>query len=257
MSAETRNAAFGWAALPILITLIWTNWRKFFLAYVGIGIGITLTVLYPLYTNWTAYHEINITKVDDFYAMEFFNGVTLTILPPFTFGYPTAQEQMWFEYWSEWYPNRTPAERKAISQKYWKKAWDIIKQDPLDYIRWRFFKMWYVWQKENIFFYSEPNYAAHKIYTYYLNLTLLILGIVGLIGFWINKIWRVKNKSSIWVWGSFLATILYGTIAFCFSHAEYRLTIPFYPIVLSLAAMGIVTTIEMVKPVVRRFKLFK
>lgn len=235
MAAETRNAAFMWAFVPIALSVFFVRFKQKFLAYIAILFGLFLTTVYPLYTNWKWYHEINITKVDSFFAMEFFNGASLKILPPFTYTYPVEQNQMWFEYWSEYYPNRTPAERKAIASKYWKKGWDIVRADPIDYIRWRFFKMWYVWQKENIFFYTESGFADHKQYTYLLNLTLIILGIIGMVLGW----WQTKNNRGKWILASFWGTILYGTLAFSISHAEYRLSIPFYPIIIALSAIGI------------------
>jgi hypothetical protein len=57
----------------------------------------------------------------------------------------------------------------------------------------------------------------------------------------------MKNRLGVWVWASFIGTVLYGTVAFCFSHAEYRLTIPFYPVVLSLSAFGIGFVVSAIK----------
>ncbi|MFH0749718.1 MAG: hypothetical protein V1917_02260, partial [Candidatus Gottesmanbacteria bacterium] len=153
MAAETRNAAFMWAAIPIVLTPFCIRWKRHIPGYIGVVIGLMITILYPLYTNWRDYREVNITKVDNFYAMEFFNGASLKVLPPFTYVYPIEQFDMWNEYLSEYVPGRTTQERQKIADKYYKKGWDIVRADPVDYIRWRFFKMWYVWQKENIFFY--------------------------------------------------------------------------------------------------------
>jgi len=141
MAAETRNAAFLWAAIPILLTLVWIRWKKHIPAYIGILFGLVITTVYPLYTNWRDFKEFNITKVDNFYAMEFYNGATLKILPPFFSDYPQGQRDMWEEYWSEYVPGRTTQERLAIANKYFKKGWDIVRANPIDYIRWRFFKM--------------------------------------------------------------------------------------------------------------------
>jgi hypothetical protein len=249
MAAETRNAAFAWAGVPIALSFFWVNWKQKKWAYAAVIFGLSLTTLYPLYTNWRDFHEINITKVDSFYAMEFFNGASLKILPPFTYSYPIEQNQMWYEYWSEQWPGRTTAERKAIADKYWKKGWDIVRADPIDYIRWRFFKMWYVWQKENVFFYKETGFADHKIWTYTGNLILLMLGMVGMVSGWKLS----KNSRGKWILLSFIGTIAYGTFAFSFSHAEYRLSIPFYPVIIALAALGLSRAIEAVTFLRKRF----
>jgi hypothetical protein len=241
MAAETRNAAFAWTVIPIGLTLIWLKWKTKIGAYVAIGCGIFLTVLYPLYVNWRDYHEINITTVDSFYAKEMFNGVVLKVLPPFTYDYPTVTKQMFWEYYSEFYPSRTTADRKAMAQKYYRMAWEGIKADPIDYIRWRFFKMWYVWQKENIFFYSEPFFNQTRYLVYWGNIMLLGAALYGCI----HGFFKAINKQSRWIWGSIIGTMLYGTLAFCLTHAEYRLTIPFYPLLIISAVYSLATFFKM------------
>jgi CHASE2 domain-containing sensor protein len=96
--------------------------------------------------------------------------------------------------------------------------------------------MWYVWQKENIFFYTEPGFADHKWIVSGANLILLIAGMIGMVFGWKSS----SNPRAKWVFLSFVGTIAYGTFAFCFSHAEYRLTIPFYPVVIALAVLGFI-----------------
>jgi 4-amino-4-deoxy-L-arabinose transferase-like glycosyltransferase len=249
MAAETRNAAFVWAAVPIILTVFFVNYKKLIIPYIGIVLGLFMTMLYPLYTNWEAYHQLSVTKVDSFYAMEFYNGVTLKILPPFTKVYPPGQYVMWQEYYSEFYPGRTPADRQVMAAKYFKKAWDLILADPVDYIRWRFYKMWYVWQKENVFFITEPNFAQHRLITYYGNQVLLGLCAIGLAVGWFKYHWG----KSRYLWLSILGTIGYCTFAFCFSHSEYRLTVPFYPVLILPAGVALGFVLEKIK----NFRLYK
>jgi hypothetical protein len=108
--------------------------------------------------------------------------------------------------------------------------------DPADYIRWRFFKMWYVWQKENIFFYVEPSFNQTRAYVYWGNIMLLFLAITG----FTSGFFSAANKISKWLWSSIIGTVLYGTLAFSISHAEYRLTVPFYPLLILSAGWGII-----------------
>lgn len=235
MAAETRNAVFVWAAVPLVLLLTVLPWKKHRTGYTGVLIGLFLTILYPLITNWRDYRELSITKVDSFYAMEFFNGASLRTQPPFNKIYPYDNNIMWLEYYTEDNPWMTKEDRRAMAQKYLRKGWEIIRADPVDYIKMRFFKMWYVWQKENVFFYVEPGFESHKQYTYALNLVLLSLGALGL------ATGRVLARGSIgkWVWASMLGSVVYATLSLSLSHGEYRLTIPFYPMVIALGAMGI------------------
>jgi len=234
--AETRNAAFVWAAIPIFLTFFWVSWKKHWKTYAGVFAGLLLTVLYPLYTNWRDFHEINITTVDSFYAREFYNGAALKRLPPFTIWYPLDVQTMYHEYYSEFYPGRTTAQRRAMAKKYYDKAWAIIRSDPWDYVKVRFDKMWYVWQKENVFFYREPGFEQHWLYAYVLNITILFLTVLGLV---VSRSMMKGNALGSWMWWVIVGTIIYGTLAFSFSHAEYRLTVPFYPLLFIAVAYGV------------------
>jgi hypothetical protein len=236
LAAETRNAAFAWAAVPLALSVIYVpNRKKFLPAFAAIGFGVIVTLIYPLYVNWRDYHEVNFTTVDSIFAREFYNGGILKVLPPFTYKYPTSVMQMYWEYYSEYYPERTAADRKAMADKYLKMGIDLVKADPADYIRWRFFKMWYVWQKENIFFYKEPFFEQTRPYVYFGNIILLVVSGFG----FISGFFGSKTRGGKFVWASIIGTVLYGTVAFAFSHAEYRLTIPFYPMLILSAAYGI------------------
>jgi len=277
LAAETRNAAFVWAAIPVGLALminskseyrnpkqyqnsnvqnskqkhvlfrIWNFFRFEFVSNfvlrasnLSVCIGFLLTLLYPLVTNWREYHELNVTTVDSILARELFNGAILSRLPPFTYVYPPEVQNMYGEYYSEYDPGRTTRERKAMADKYMGKAWAIIKRDPRGYLQNRIEKMWYVWQKENIFFYTEPGFERHRMVTYWGNSALLLLAACGL--------WFWPKKGSFVRW-SIIGTILYGTLAFSVTHAEYRLTIPFYPLLILAASVGIAAVINHVRNV--------
>jgi len=249
LAAETRNAAFLWAAIPIGLAFSFT---RPCLAKLGIFLGVLLTVLYPLYVNWRDYRELNVTTVDDFYAKEFFQGALIKKLPPFTYVYPPESVRMWMEYYSEYDPGRTTQTRQAMAKKYYGMAWAIMKADPVDYIKVRFYKMWYVWQKENVFFYKEPGFENHRMVTYWGNAILLLFAFIGLF-FWpkLQKLQpqKVKPFRFDFVRWSIIGTVLYGTLAFSVTHAEYRLTIPFYPLVILASSVGIAAIIHHVRNV--------
>ena len=239
LAAETRNAAFLWTIVPIGLAFLLVPFAKKKLAFFSIVVGMFLTMVYPLVTNWRDYHELNVTTVDDFYAKEFFQGALIKTLPPFTYSYPAESVRMWMEYYSEYDPGRTTQARQAMAKKYYGMAWAIMKADPIDYVKTRFFKMWYVWQKENIFFYTEPGFERHRTLIYYGNAFLLTVAVFGLI-FWPRlQPQRVSPFEAKFVRWSIIGTILYGTLAFSLTHAEYRLTIPFYPLLIAAAAVGI------------------
>lgn len=233
IAAETRNASFLWALIPIILTMIFISWKRYWRAYVSVMFGVIFTLVYPLYVNWRDYGEFTVTTVDSIFAREFFNGAVLKILPPFTYSYPQEVMTMYTEYYTEQNPWRTK-ERRVMARKYTDKAIALIRADPFDYLRTRIFKMWYVWQKENIFFYQEPHFATHFQYTYIGNLVLLALSLVGLF----LPVWRGVGK---FVRLCIVGSLFYGTLAFSITHAEYRLTIPYYPLLIVSASVAIST----------------
>lgn len=229
LAAETRNAAFLWTVIPIGLAFLHVPFIKKKTAFFALFVGLFLAVMYPLYVNWRDYGEVNVTTVDDFYAKEFFQGALIKKLPPFTNVYPPESYVLWREYYTEYNPGRTANGRREMAKKYYGMAWEIMSRDPVFYLKTRLYKMWYVWQKENIFFYREPGFMSHRMVTYWGNAILLVLAALGLFIRYLHPFVR---------W-SVIGSILYGTLAFSLTHAEYRLTIPFYPILILAAAVGL------------------
>ena len=108
--------------------------------------------------------------------------------------------------------------------------------------------MWFVWQKEALYVYVEPGYASHKIYTYFANLILLALAVIGLIYYPVKTF---KTATGKWVRFMILGSFLYATFAFSFTQAEGRLTIPFYPLVILAAALGISQIMQTIQLIYR------
>lgn len=235
LAAESRNAAFLWIVIPLgflhFIKPV-MSWKR---VYGGIACGIILTMLYPLYANWRDYKTINITTVDSFYAKELYNGAIIKVLPPLAPPLPQETYKMYAEYYTEYWPERqNKAYRSTIAKEYYKKAWDVIRKDPVDYIKARVYKMWYVWQKEALYVYTEPGFESRKLFTYTLNLFVLALSVSGIFIFPVSG-----NRIAWWMRGMIAGSIAYGSLVFCVTHAEYRLTIPFYPLLFLSASVTI------------------
>lgn len=234
IAAMARTASFFWVLVPVGLLLLFQNIRKNIVPYACIILGLSLTVLYQGIANYKEYKEFTISTVDDFFAREFWNGVTLKKVIPHEFIFPLINQQMWYEYYSEHHPGRSTEERKAMAQKYWQDAVKRIKADPIDYIQWRFIKMVDMWQKEFIFFYKDPFFPKYRYIIWLGNFILFLLAIIGMF----TSARRIPSKIGLYNYLSLLFSILYATVTFSFSHAEYRITIPFYPMLLSFTAMG-------------------
>ena len=124
-------------------------------------------------------------------------------------------------------------ERMQMAQKYLKKATDLIKADPWDYLLTRMKKMWTMWQKKNIFFYYETNFEKHWLYTCLSNLILLALAAFGLVISLYTKNPLVRKTSFL-----VLALFFYMTFSLSLTHAEPRLTLSFYPLLFLYGCAG-------------------
>jgi len=258
IAAEIRNAALFWAIIPVGLILFWVSLRRYRVSYTAMFVGLLLPFLYPLYVNWRDFHEFSVTTVDNAIARELYNGAVQKRVPPFM-PPPSDVLQMYREYYSELHPGRTQAERNAIARKYFDKTLEIVRGNPTEYIRNRLYKMWYVWQKENLFYYEEPGLANHWMYTFGANAALLALAVVGLVvsrpsaGVFLLELSR-RRRIADWVWSLIVGTIVYGTVAFSFTHAEQRLTIPFYPLLILAGSLGLVSLWHAVSHVIARFR---
>lgn len=238
IAAETRSAAFFWAVCPVGLLFFFVPFAKAKGAYIAIGLGLILTVLYPLYANWRDFKAFNISTVDSVIPRELYNGAIIKHLGPLAPPLPYETYVMYSEYYTEWAPERqNEAYRHAMAMKYYQKTSEVISRDPLGYIRTCFNKMWYTWQKEAIYAYVEPNFESLRIYTYVLNLLLLATAVDGMI-FW-PVVKGKKNSVSNWIRWTIIGSVVYGTLAFCVTHGENRLTIPFYPLLAISSAVGI------------------
>lgn len=238
ITAETRNAAFIWTVIPIIALLVLIKPARRILITAGITLGFVLSVIYPGYANWRDFGEFNITTVDSFYAKELFNGVVIRELPPLAPQLPKETYVMYSEYYSEWWPDRDAEYREMISDKYYAMAIERILADPMDYIRVRFKKMWYVWQKEALYVYVEPGFERRKHFTYALNTVMLSLASLGIVTLPFDKK-TFKRASVTWLWWTTVGTVLYGTLVFSLTHAEHRLTIPFFPLLITSSLYGL------------------
>lgn len=217
------------------ISLCFEFMIKFSKIFFLLSAGTLIAFSYQIISNMVYFRQFSLTTVDFAYARELYNGALLKTPPLFPDkieDYPIEMRTMYEEY--NVIPRNT-AERKQMADKYFKKAAEFISHDPVDYIVTRVRKMWSMWQKPNVFFYQEPNFEKHWVYTYILNLVILAFFISGLIISFLSRN-IIQRKAAYFVF--FL--LLYMTLSISLTHAEPRLTIPAYPVIFLFASVGIV-----------------
>lgn len=240
---QVRPAFFYWNILVFfLVPYLFKrgkiiNWRHFGSKAILLLIsGTLLASSYQIISNLKLYRQFALTTVDSFFARELYDGALLKTTPLFPNkeeSYPPEMRIMYAEY--SLLP-KNAAERKQMADKYFQKALELIKKDPLDYVLTRIKKMGSMWQKQNIFFYHEPDFEKHWIYTFVLNNTILAFAAYGLILGILSKNSLLRH-TIVFV----LSILFYMTFAISFTHAEPRLTIPAYPLLFLFASVGIIT----------------
>jgi len=234
---ETRNALLLWMAIPLGAALVfsWKHMKQHVLMLGILYIGLIIPTIYPLAANWTYYRELSPTTVDNFFVKEWYIGTFVPKYEPIGFGLPWQAQELYKEFYTEYCPTCDAAYRNSMANKYMTKTINVIWANPIQYItRMLFPKFWYVWQKEAIYVYIDPFYYSHKLWIYIGNLMLLVLSLWG-------SIVSIKKRSTISKWLGLVTfgTFLYASIIFSVTIAEERLTIPFYPLVIIMAGIGL------------------
>lgn len=239
---QARPAFFYWNFLlffltPLLFKHILGKKKQLQSAFIVIALlflGTMIAFFYQIAGNLKFYNQFSFTTVDAYLGRELYDGALLKQAPLFpdeSEDYPIEMRIMYAEYSDV---PKNAAERKAMSDKYLGKALEIIKKDPIDYAVTRVKKMWSMWQKPNIFFYQEPGFDNHWIYTYIANAILLALATAG-IYFGLTSRERTIRTVTFFC----LSIIAYMTVAISFTHAEPRLTLPAYPLLFLFSAYGV------------------
>jgi 4-amino-4-deoxy-L-arabinose transferase-like glycosyltransferase len=222
---QSRPQFLYWGILMCVALPFITKQIKKIPAILILLAGFIFASFYQIAGNVNIFHQFSFTTVDNAGARELYDGILVKNAPLFPnnpYAYPPQMVEMYAEY--SVLP-KTPQDRKLMAQKYYGKAFDLIRANPGDYLFNRITKMWTMWQKQNIFFYDEPGFDQHWIYTYSGNLIMLILSVCGFI-----MAFRIKkNPVRMFVYFS-LGLIAFMTLSISLTHAEPRLTIPVYPL---------------------------
>lgn len=234
-TGQARNQVLALSLVPLIAAMMLLSLREQKKQIVAILGGFIVTMAYPVYVNWRDYKEITFTTVDNMIIRELYNGAVVGKLRAFRDQFPVESQIMWKEFYSEINPGRTSAERKELNKKYLGLTRNIIWKDPVGYLNMRFEKMWFAWQKESIYVFSEPGFESHAIYTYIGNLVFLTLGAFGFYVWWGNT----KDVTNLWLRRAMVGTICVATVGFSLVNAEQRYTIPLYPMVCIGATLGI------------------
>jgi hypothetical protein len=236
---QSRPQFLDWSLLMCIVVPFFTKPAKKIPVMIILLTGFFIASFYQIVGNVKLFQQFSFTTVDSAGPREIYDGILVKNAPLFPnnpYAYPPQMVEMYAEY--SVVP-RNAAERKHMGQKYMQKAISLIQANPADYVINRFQKMWTMWQKQNIFFYTEPGFEGHWKYTYAGNLLIIISSAIGLYLMFRSK--KPAVRKILWL---SLGLLGFMTLSICLTHAEPRLTIPVYPLFFLFSGVTIDTFIK-------------
>lgn len=204
-----------------LIALVAVHWKRQVKTIVPSVLLFCLPFLYTIAGNLVYYRQFSILGVEPTFVRELYASLFIGRGMPFT-------DTKWGDWppqvqnaWGAFTAPKDASGRSQVAGRYLKKATDIIRRDPAGFVRSRFAKMGYVWEKHFIYPYvmGKPS-AMAKALTYWGNITFLAFAALGaMISF-------KKNRRAVLIGGGLF---LYITLAHIFSTSEERFSLPAYP----------------------------
>lgn len=180
------------------------------------------------------YHPMT---VDNLFVREFFvslyvdNFDTVSSIPP---------EVNWI--YQDYSVAKSPEERREKANKYLGFAIREIDRDRANFLVNRVKKLWFVWEKHNLFPYVNPQSSLLPVILkslYIANLLILGLFLFGIYSFG-KKIAKEKsNNEKKWVVGLVIFLIFYISFLHAFTITSERFSLPVYPLIFLFAGYGI------------------
>ncbi len=186
---------------------------------------------YTLFANKIYFDELTPFSVDNVLVREIYTSLFIErslptgILP--YYAWPPEVLRTWGTF-SSWDKN----ERYWITSLYKKSIFEIISDNPSEFILSRIRKMWYVWEKHYLYTYipGSTNRVVNGL-MYGGNVILLVSALEGLIIFL-----HIKAKGPSKQYGFLILLFFsYITLIHIFSTSEERFTLPAYPLVFVFA----------------------
>ncbi len=193
-----------------------------------------LPFLYVLWGNVVYFGQWKLTPVDHIFPRELFisimvpNRLSDDVRQGHT-AFPKEVTQLYKEYSVK---PKNQKERIAMADTYFAQAIEMMKENPWLFIRERFSKMFFVWEKHFLFYYQESPNALRDGIVYWGNIILLMGGLSGLL------VWFVKKRSLLAI--LYLSFIAYISVIHSVSLAEERYSLPGYPLLFLFAGYALV-----------------
>lgn len=220
-----------WQLLPKLIKLKDKIKYSLLLAIIFI-----LPFTYNLVANLTNYGELNLLSLDNSFVRELYAAVYIERAFPISVWYPPHEVNMMFGEYSNPYSKK---HRRFMTGKYFQLALQGIKKDPATYTKRLIRRMWYVWEKHYIYYYTNgPNYQKFMSFVYWGNIALLSLFLFGLVVY-LKNLTRKTDYNKLRFCLVVICLVIYICLVHTLSTAEERFSLPAYPFVFLFAGYAV------------------
>lgn len=187
--------------------------------------------------NKIYFGEYKPTTVDNLFVREFYVSLFVDnydVVPAI----PPQVNWIYQDFSKAW----TPQDRQKAAQKYRELAISLIQNDPAKFVKSRVRKLWYVWEKHNLFPYENPKSAVLPVilkFIYVSNIAVLGLFAVGFFRFSQKVFIEEKDKELQWFVKLIGFLIVYITVLHAFTITQGRFSLPAYPLIYMFAGYGV------------------
>ena len=220
----------------IFLIIKWINIGKVKKALIIMMFSLMFSIpfYYNFYGNYVWHKEISPLIVDDQFTENLYMSLYMERIMPIP-EYSLIPPQVQTVY-GEYSVQKSKAGRQSMANKYRRLAIEKIKEDPEKFVKTRFLKMWYVWEKHFLFQYKAvPESMAGRFAVYWINIVLLISALGGYIMVLKKTVLSAETENKIYL-GLITIFALYITLLSSFTPSEERYSLPFYPFLFMFSA---------------------
>ncbi|OGG03868.1 hypothetical protein A2W14_04995 [Candidatus Gottesmanbacteria bacterium RBG_16_37_8] len=203
-----------------------------------IPILFILPFIYTAIGNIKYFNQFSFLTVDKLIAREFYFSMLVGKYPHHTplEMLPKKMQEIYYEFTPI---PRNKDERKAMADKYINLGLIELKNDLSGQIIRHFKKMYYVWEKNYLFYYTGLIKPISRI-VYIGNSILLFLGIYGFIYYWRREAIYLQKYKNLKVYLIMIAFLwVYISVIHMISTADERYSLPGYPLMFLFAGYAI------------------
>ena len=237
VQVRSTNLYFALMILPFIIYKSMSIIDSFRWKAAAIIAGIFfffLPFVYNIFGNLKYFNQFSLMTVDNFFVQQLYLSLYVDrwpLHPTENSSYPYQVGQIYSEFS---FAPKDKEERKEMAEKYLKLSLSEIESKPVFYLKRALLKMWYIFDKETLYYFTEPENKTLSVFLLWLNRTILFSAAAGLLGF-IIRLKKTKSETAlIFVSGITLMTGYYALVH-VLSVSEQRFSLPLYPYVLMFA----------------------